>query len=92
MSDFITELEAAIARDPALKVSIDIRVNTEHAALEDIEKTIRDQHDKIQSLKVITHGKPTMGQPELKGDGKIVVIRIEKLATVHLAYLKRGQQ
>jgi hypothetical protein len=91
MSDFITQLEAAVAKDPDLKVSIDIRVNTEHAALEDIEKTIRDEHDKIVSLKVITHGKPTMGQPELKGDGKIVVIRIEKLAKDHIAYLKRDR-
>lgn len=91
MSDFINKLEAALERNPDLKVTIDLRVNTEHAPLEDIEKAIRDQHKHVLSLKVITHGRPTIGQPELKGDGKIVVIRIEKHAKDHIAYLK-GEQ
>lgn len=92
MSDFITKLEEQIARKPDTKVAIDIRVNTENAPLKAIKKSIGDEYKDIISMNVITHGKPTQGQPELVGDGKIVVIRIEKLASDHLKYLKRGQE
>ena len=90
MSDFITKLEEAIKRKPDMKVSIDIRVSTKQASLKAIKKSIRDEYKDIISMQVITHGKPTGGMAELKGDGIIVVIRIEKLARDHLKYMKRN--
>ena len=90
MSDFITKLEEVVARNPEQKIHIDYRVNRAKAPLKGIKRSIREEHKKVISMQVITHGRPTIGQPELKG-GDIVVIRVMMLAKDHLEYLKRKQ-
>lgn len=91
MSDFIEKLRAAVKRDPSLKVFTDYRVSTENKSLEEIKQKIKEQENNLISMKVITHGRPQSNQPELKGDGVIVVIRVEKLAKDHLKYLESKQ-